>query len=146
MAHLVDTNCAARRLFPSDPQYQCVRDAIDRLRMLGEVLYITPQVLVEFHALATRPITANGLGMSPSQASFEASRLELIFPIAEEIPTIYPLWRKLVDTYGVIGRQVYDARLVAIMQTYGITNILTLNPKDFSRFQGITVVEPKNVV
>ncbi len=82
--------------------------------------------------------------MSVLQASLEAQRIEAIFPIAAEIPSIYPLWRVLVDTYGVIGRQVYDARLVAIMQAYSTTHLLTLNAKHFQRFAGITVVEPQN--
>ena len=60
MAYLADTNVADRRVLPADPQYQSVCDAIDRLRWQGAALYITPQVLVEFHALATRPTEANG--------------------------------------------------------------------------------------
>lgn len=145
MSYLADTNVASRRVLPTDPQHLIVTQAIDRLRQQGEIIQIAPQIIIEFHALATRPIDANGLGMTAAQASLEAMKIETIFPLLPEIPAIFPMWRNLVDTYGVIGRQVYDARLVAVMQTYGITHLLTMNPTHFSRFSGITVVEPKNV-
>jgi predicted nucleic acid-binding protein len=47
-----------------------------------------------------------------------------------------------MDTYDVKGRNVFDARLVAVMLTYGITHILTMNRADFQRYAGITVEEP----
>ena len=40
------------------------------------------------------------------------------------------------------GKLAHDAHLVAVMQVYGITEILTLNGVDFRRFPGIAVREP----
>jgi hypothetical protein len=37
-------------------------------------------------------------------------------------------------THGVIGSQVYDARLVAAMTVHGVGRILTFNAADFSRY------------
>ena len=145
MSYLADTNVASRRVLPPDPHHAIITQAIDLLRQQGEVLHITAQIIVEFHALATRPADANGLAMTAAQASIEARKMESIFPLLLEIPAIFPLWCNLVDTYSVIGRQVYDARLVAVMQAHGITHLLTMNPTHFRRFAGITVVEPKNV-
>lgn len=146
MPYLLDTNVAVRRILPSDPQHQTVTEAIDTLRQQGEILYITAQIIVEFYALATRPIEANGLGMPTALASLEASKLEAIFPLLPEVPSIFSLWRKTVDTYHVIGRQVYDARLVAVMQAHNITHLLTMNSTHFRRITSITVVEPKDVI
>lgn len=145
MFYLTDTNVSARRILPTDPQHPLVTQAIDLLRQQGAVLHITAQIIVEFHALATRSTDANGLGMTAVQASLEARKMEAIFPLLPEIPAIFPLWRNLVDTYNIVGRQVYDARLVAVMQAHGVTHLLTLNPTHFRRFSGITVVEPRNV-
>lgn len=145
MAYLVDTNVAVRRVLPTDPQHSVVTQAIDSLRQQGEILSITAQIIVEFHALATRPTEANGLGMTALQASMEAQKIEAIFPLLPEVPAIFPSWRSIVGTYGIIGRQVYDARLVAVMEAYGITHLLTMNPTHFRRFDRITVVEPKHV-
>lgn len=145
MAYLADTNVVLRRILTNDPLYTVVRAAVDRLLLRGETIYITPQNLVEFRALATRPANANGLGMTTAQASAETQRIEALFPMAAETPAIYPLWRSLVDAHDVIGRQVFDARLVAVMQAHGLTYLLTLNPAHFRRFPGLTVVDPHDV-
>jgi predicted nucleic acid-binding protein len=54
-----------------------------------------------------------------------------------------------VGALGVIGKQVYDARLVAICHVYGISHLLTFNVSHFTRLAkigpGIVVVEPANV-
>ena len=145
MAYLVDTNVASRRVLPADAQHSVVSQAIDLIRQQGEVLHITAQIIVESHALATRPTDANGLGMTAPQARLEARKIQAIFPLLPEVPAIFPLGRNLVDTYSVVGRQVYDARIVAVMQAHGVTHLLTMNPTHFRRFAGITIVEPKDV-
>jgi hypothetical protein len=40
--------------------------------------------------------------------------------------------------HGVQGVQGHDARLVAWMQSHGLTHVLTLNAADFARYPGIT--------
>jgi len=145
MGWLTDTNVVFRRVLASDPLHEIVKTALDTLILRGERVHITAQNLVEFQALATRPAAANGLGMTPAQASMEAQQIEALFPLAAETPAIYPLWRTLVDTHGVVGRQVFDARLVAVMHAHGLTHLLTLNSTHFQRFPGITVVDPHTV-
>lgn len=97
MPYLADTNIAARWGLPSDPLYPVIRSAILTLQAQREVVYITPQVLIEFHALATRPAEANGLGWTPEAARNEARKIEAVFPLLPETDTIYPLWTTLVD-------------------------------------------------
>jgi predicted nucleic acid-binding protein len=145
MAYLADTNIAARWVLPSDPQYATIRSAIFTLQERKEIVYITPQVLIEFHALATRPPEANGLGWTLGDARREASRIESVFPLLPATETIYTHWVSLIDRYDITGRQVYDTRLMAVMQAHGITHILTLNPTHFRRFVEITVVEPQDI-
>lgn len=72
MPYLADTNVAARWGLPSDPLYPVIRAAIFALQARREIVYVTPQVLVEFHALATRPEAANGLGWTPEAARNES--------------------------------------------------------------------------
>ena len=43
------------------------------------------------------------------------------------------------------GRQVYDARLAALMIESGIDHILTFNVDEFRRFPGITAVNPHSL-
>ena len=69
MAYLADTNIVIRRLVTGDPQYPLISAALTKLDQQGETVYITAQNLVEFQALATRPVTANGWGLTTAQAS-----------------------------------------------------------------------------
>ena len=112
----------------------------------GEVLHITPQVLIEFRNVATRPKTANGAGLSIVDAETHAATFEAKFPLLSEIPTIYPAWKALVGTLGVIGKQVHDARLVAVCHAHGVTHLLTFNVTHFVRMagfgRGVVVVDP----
>ncbi|WP_225894477.1 PIN domain-containing protein [Atlanticothrix silvestris] len=49
--------------------------------------------------------------------------------------------------YGVMGVNVHDARLVAVILVHGLTNILTFNTRDFTRYANkITPVHPGNLV
>ena len=123
VACLLDTDVATRRILANDPQYPTARNATRALRRQGEKLYITPQNLIEFRSLFTRPITANGLGRTADEASAQIRRIERLFPLLPDTPAIYPLWKTLVANHSVVGRQVYDARLVAVMLAHGVTHI-----------------------
>ena len=59
-------------------------------------------------------------------------------PDREELLTC---WHTLVNTRGIKGLKSYDARLVAAMQTHGITQLLTFNANDFKGFT-ITIIDP----
>jgi predicted nucleic acid-binding protein len=52
----------------------------------------------------------------------------------------------LLVVHAVKGKQVHDARLVAMMEAHGITHILTLNGADFARYPGIVVIDPAGVI
>ena len=114
-----------------------------------EVLHVTPQNLIEFRNVATRPTAVNGLGLTAAEAEAKTSAFEVAFPLLTGIPDIYPAWKALVGALGVIGKQVYDARLVVICHVYGISHLLTFNVSHFTRLAkigpGIVVVEPANV-
>jgi predicted nucleic acid-binding protein len=71
--------------------------------------------------------------------------VESLFRLAPDTPDIYPTWRQIVASVGVSGVQVHDARLAAVMRVHGLSHILTLNPTDFARYPGVTVVHPQDL-
>ena len=146
MAYLADTNVAARWVLSGDPNYPTIRRAVFELQTRQEIIYVTTQVLVAFHALATRPVIANGLGWTPRAARAEARNIEAMFPLLPETEAVYPSWGALIDAYDIVGRQVYDAQIVAVMHAYRISHLLTMNPGHFRRFDGVTVVEPHTLI
>jgi predicted nucleic acid-binding protein len=142
---LVDTNVLLRLAQPNHGQYRAAIDGVARARVTGEALYVTPQNLAEFWAVATRPVGApNGLGLSTAAAAAEIATIERLFRLASDDPAIYPTWKALVITHRVLGVKVYDARLVAAMLVHGIARILTFNVADFSRY-GVAVLHPAAV-
>ena len=54
-------------------------------------------------------------------------------------------YRPLVVTHGVLGVQVHDARLVAVMNVYNVRRILTFNGRDFARYPSIRSVHPQEL-
>jgi predicted nucleic acid-binding protein len=144
MAVPLDTNIFVRLLNPQAPQAVLAERALNALRASGEELQITSQNLVEFWAVATRPIAENGLGLSVEQAFKEVSALKSLFVLLPEIP-LQSEWERLVTQYRVSGKGCHDARLVADMMVHGTLTILTFNMQDFSRYDGITVLDPRSV-
>lgn len=149
MAFLLDTSVLARLANTTDAQHPVATRAVSELHRRGEALHVTPQVLVEFRNVATRPKTLNGLGLSISGAESKAAAFEATFPLLVETPAIHPAWRALVSAAGVIGKQVHDARLVAVCHVHGVTHVLTFNVGHFGRLAGygpgVVVVDPAAV-
>jgi predicted nucleic acid-binding protein len=145
MPYLADTNVLLRWASPADPQHALAVNSVKELRRRGELVHITPQNLIELWNVATRPASANGLGMSPVEAERLVESLELLFPLVPDSPDVYKEWRRLVSSAGVSGVKVHDARLAAVMIANGLTHILTFNTGDFKRFPGITAVHPQDL-
>jgi len=144
---LTDTNVLLRFADRAHPLHPVVRNAVRKLRRNGHKLQVAPQNCVEFWNVATRPAAKNGLGLKPVKADRLLRLIERLFPLFPDVPAVYPEWRQLVVAFGVSGVQVHDARLVAIMKTYGVTHILTFNTADFIRYvsAGIVAVDPATV-
>lgn len=94
MAYLIDTNVLLTYIFPGRAEHSALRKTIRALSISGENLFITPQNLIEFWNVATRPANRNGLGLTTQQAEIKTSELESVFPLAPDAPEIYPQWRR----------------------------------------------------
>lgn len=149
MAYLIDTCILARLANSSDQHHAVSAHAVVELHRRGEALHICPQNLVEFRNAATRPSSVNGLGLSVSEAETKAAAFENTFPLLDATPDIFPAWKMLVHDYGVEGKQVHDARLVAVCHVHKINSVLTFNVSHFARFSnrqpGLNVVDPASI-
>src|SRR5215471_8492360 len=146
MPYLLDTNILVRILQRTDPQYYAIRTALRTLRARGERLCFTAQNLMEFWRVCTRPVDVNGFGLTIAETDRRARVIERFYTFLPDIQMIFTEWRQLVVTHAVLGAQVHDARLVAVMQVYRITHLLTLNVSDFVRYPGITAVHPQHIL
>jgi predicted nucleic acid-binding protein len=145
---LLDTNILTRIANgEGDPDYASAEGSVEELRYIGHTLCLVPQNLYEFWAVATRPLDANGLGMTPSEAHAELDRFKLpLFLLLQDERAIFPKWKELIRNYDVKGKVSYDTRLVAAMLRHGITHLLTFNVAHFIRFKEIEVLTPQEVL
>ncbi len=148
MIHL-DTNLLTRITSSKHAQSAVSRRAIQILSGRREQLVIVPQNLYEFWSVATRklgtpPVGQNGLGMTSNQASLWLSYFRRRFQLLPDRADLIDHWHALVKTLDIKGLKSHDARLVAAMQTHGISRILTFNISDFKGL-AVTVVDPASV-
>ncbi|HVQ37795.1 MAG TPA: PIN domain-containing protein [Pyrinomonadaceae bacterium] len=143
MTFAVDTNVLLRSIDDGHVAQPIAQKGLFALRERGEALSIFPQNLIEFWAVATRPLINNGLGLSIAKAAEEIINLKTLFVLLPDTPEIFSEWEKIVLQYQVSGKQAHDARLVAAMHVHDVTQLLTINSSDFKRFTSITAVNPK---
>ncbi len=146
---LLDTNVLARMTDSAHSQCASARQAVQSSLASGERVIVVPQNLYEFWAIATRapgapPGGQNGLGMTTDQASQWLQFFQRRFILLPDREELLGHWHALVKTLGIKGLRSYDARLVAAMQTYSITRLLTFNADDFREFS-ITLVHPASL-
>ena len=146
MPFLARTNILLRLAEPGDPDYAIVRSAVDALVDRDEELCYAAQNLVEFWNVCTRPVAQNGFGLSTAATDERARIIEAELRLLPDGDRVHLEWRRLVVRYRVSGSKVHDARLVAATLVHGVSNMLTLNDRDFGRYAGISVVHPRAVL
>jgi predicted nucleic acid-binding protein len=148
MAYLLDTGILLRFVDDKDALHASVQQAVELLVGRQEELYAATQNIGEFWNVATRPAANNGLGLPPKDVlSLIESSIEPVCGIMLDSSSTYTVVKRLLNAYAVVGKQVHDARLVALMLTRQIDTLLTLNPRDFRRYEseGIIVVTPSDL-
>lgn len=55
-------------------------------------------------------------------------------------------WIELTIAHQVRGKRAHDIKLLGLMLATGITHLVTFNPKDFPDIEGITIVDPADLV
>ena len=146
MSVLADTNILLRSAQPEHPLCSQANQAVAAFLKRNETVYFCPQNIAEFWNVATRPINVNGLGLSHAEALSEVEHIEGLLTLLPDSPRIYAEWKRLVNNHRVQGIKVFDARLVAVANTYGVGRILTFNAADFRRYGNITVINPAALV
>jgi predicted nucleic acid-binding protein len=146
VAYLLDTSILIRLANQADAQHAVADSAIVELLLRSEALFITAQNLIEFRNVATRPKAVNGLGLTTSETESKSAVFEASFLLLKETADVFPAWKALVSALGVIGKQVHDARLVAICHVNSVSHILTFNTGHFTALAGfgpgVIVVDP----
>ena len=128
MSILADTNILLRRTQPDHPNHTLAVERVAKLLAAPEPVYFTPQNMLEFWNVATRPVANNGLGFPVTLALAELEKIERFLTVLPDSPAVYGEWKCLVVQHSVLGSKVHDAKLVATMKVHSIRRILTSIP------------------
>ncbi len=149
MPYLLDTSILARLANTADAQHTIAAQSVVELHRLGEILHITPQVLIEFRNVATRPIQLNGLGLSAQDTEMQSAGFESAFHLLPDTSDVFTAWKSIVEGLAIVGKQVHDARLLAVCHVHRVSHLLTFNVSHFARLATFgprtTIVHPTNV-
>ena len=143
--YLADTNLLLRLADPESPQHPVVTQALARLLGQGDEVYVTPQNFIEFWAVATRPVEANGFGWNGERTAQEVTEMQRRFPMLPDLPEIFPHWLELVRRLPVHGKRVHDARLAAVLEAHAVEHLITFNTADFTVFPSLSLIDPSRL-
>lgn len=142
-ACVVNTGILLRIFDRGDPHCANIRRLLIGRTQDGSELYTGFQILAEFWNVSTRPTAARGgYGHSVDGTRRRLAAIERVCRIMKETDASYLAWKNIISSCQITGVSVHDARLVALMQTAAISEIVTLNPSDFLRFDGLTITTP----
>ncbi len=146
MEILVDTSIWVQFFDENSDLGARTRERIAEARLSEIDLTVSPQVIREFWGVATRPKELGGAGQRPNSLAPTVEVIKALAPLRQSSPTQFETWLRLVQTYGVSGKQVHDANHIAFMLSHGITDVLTLDRRDFDRYapEGVKILIVEN--
>lgn len=146
MAVLVDTCILLRAFERRSPEFVMIRQALRRSIESQEKLIVCIQNIAEFWNVATRPLANNGQGLTAERAKRRLTLIERLCDVLSEDAQSYLRWKEIVDRLGVSGVAVHDARLVSVLLGSGSKQVMTLNVRDFRRYEaeGLQIVTPES--
>lgn len=145
MSTLVDTGVLLRAFDSHAPHYREIRNALRAALDRNVRLAVAVQNIAEFWNVATRPLDKNGQGLSTDKVKRRVAIIERLCDVLAEDQRSYAEWKRLVEKHHICGVAVHDARLVSVMLSFAIDEVLTLNERDFQRYagEGIRVASPQ---
>jgi len=138
----VDTNIlvyAHREDSPfHEPASRCVAELAE-----GTALWAIPwPCLHEFLAIVTHPrIYAPPTPLARALAQVDAWIESPSLALLSESEAHWPTLRRSLTDGRIAGAQVHDARIAALCEQHGVRELWSAD-RDFSRFRGVTVLNP----
>ena len=103
MIYLVDTNVLLRSIQARDAMYKDARQGTAALINRQPRLSVISQNLIEFWAVATRPVVNNGLALSLADTAAHIENFLETFTLLPDTSGIFPEWQQLVELHAVSG-------------------------------------------
>ena len=142
---MLDTGVFVRFLVVDDVEHGQVREAVARLTSAGGFACFTSQIARESWSVLTRPSDVGGFGLSPERAAMLIGAAHREFKFLPDTANTYWRWLALGRTPPSVRQLVHDAYLAASLLETGLSRILSLDQRDFNRYEGIMVLHPSRV-
>ena len=139
----VDTNVLLSATDSARPDHDAARAVFEKSIPAGVHLAISGQVIREYLVVATRPISANGLGMEPDDAVRNADIFRQRTLLLQETEVVADRLRVLVAHHSLKGTRIHDANLCAVMAVHAVSRLITGNGSDFAPFADVDTVSPE---
>lgn len=112
------------------------RHHLDALKLIETHSRLTfpAQVVREYLVVATRPVAANGLGMTLGDALENTREFRSTIRLLSEEKPLLPTLLRLLEEIPCTGKRVHDAHIVAAALVHRVSRIVTLNRDDFAPF------------
>jgi predicted nucleic acid-binding protein len=132
-AWFVDTNILIYAVDPTSPWNAGAMAGLASATQKGISLCVSPQVLREFLAVATRP-KSNGDQPPLAPVMENLRRFMRAFRVLSEDEAVVAELLRLLDRIPARGKQIHDANIIATMVAHGVSTLLTHNRADFKRY------------
>lgn len=135
----VDTNILLASTDESRRHHSAARTFLDAGIVGEQRLFGSGQIFREYLVVATRPVDANGLGLTAGEALENIREFWSCIQLLEENADVSEQLLALVQEYDLKGKRIHDANIVATMRAHGLSRIKTINTGDFFGFKGLQV-------
>ena len=139
-ACLLDSNILLRISKKDDLQHSAIGHALYSLVQRQVRLCYTAQTLAEFWNTSTRPLDKNGFGLSVAEADRLARVIERDFEFLADSREVHDRWRFWLPATFKVFRSMMPGW--PHMYVHGVGQLLTINVRDFRRFDGLRIIHP----
>jgi predicted nucleic acid-binding protein len=143
---VADTNIWLRIADDHSARHAQATESVAQLLARDARIYLVPQNLIEFWAVATRSRAANGLEWTIERTILRISEMRSKFDLLSENEGIFEKWSETVKSERISGKRVHDARLAVQLWVHSVSHLLTFNEQDFVKFCWITILRPQDLV
>lgn len=137
----VDTNILIYATDPHSPFQPLAAAALGRMRDQAILLVVSPQVLREYLAVASRPATVGG-GVALNDILDNIDTFRNILYIVDDGAAVLNQLLLLIRQTPIASRRVHDANIVATMRAHGLRRLLTHNTRDFAPYADLIEIVP----
>jgi len=138
----IDTNIFVYAFMKQSKYFNECRQIVEEAIQGKFIAFISPQILVELYATVTNSKFVTEV-LTPQQAEQEIknlsnSKIIMLYLKDAIVDRVFQLGKK----HNIRGKKIYDVQIVSVMIEFGISNLITVNEKDFKTYPEISILNP----